>query len=386
MFRHVHVDDNSQPFRCFAACRASNESDASQLSTEVEVPAGRVLALQGATGAEFLIVLEGEVEVVRSGERVATAGRDPRSVRSRSRSRPRTATLIAMTPLRARVANRRESNSLLSAMPEVAARLEATRLTTGLVTQQRCRPVTLETLEVLGDADLTLMTSPPRRCRVELAITGVRIGTGAQEHLDHVETALKHRGQPRAPRAPSTVLRLRRRGDGRDRARSVFRRCRRPLARGRAGRPDVPSRFAVTIDSRDRDLARTIEPARVLFGEERQRPGVRRGVELQLLDPGELASADDPARDRVELADVLVPESQQPRRAVHRARDDLGAAQVGKIELRLECRIAQDVGNAGAGTGKVVVDLEMHASSIPEGLVATRASGYPCHRTRQRVR
>ena len=84
MFRHVRVDDNSQPFRCFAACRASNESDASQLSTEVEVPAGRVLALQGATGAEFLIVLEGEVEVVRSGERVATVGRDPRSVTSRS--------------------------------------------------------------------------------------------------------------------------------------------------------------------------------------------------------------------------------------------------------------------------------------------------------------
>ena len=127
MFRHVRVDDEFAAIPLFRGLSSKQLKRWSQLSTEVEVPAGRVLALQGATGAEFLILLEGEVEVVRSGERVATCG--PGSALGEIAllgSRPRTATLIAMTPLRARVANRREFNSLLSAMPEVAARLEAT--------------------------------------------------------------------------------------------------------------------------------------------------------------------------------------------------------------------------------------------------------------------
>ena len=48
---------------------------ASRLSTEFDLPAGQILARQGAVGAEFFIVLEGQVDVVRGSELVATRGR-----------------------------------------------------------------------------------------------------------------------------------------------------------------------------------------------------------------------------------------------------------------------------------------------------------------------
>jgi CRP-like cAMP-binding protein len=127
MFRHAPNDDEFAAIPLFRGLSSKQLSEASRLSTPVEVPAGRVLALEGTAGAEFFILIEGEVEVVQSGERVATRG--PGSALGEIAllgSRPRTATLIALTPLRARVASRREFSSLLSAVPEVAVRLEAT--------------------------------------------------------------------------------------------------------------------------------------------------------------------------------------------------------------------------------------------------------------------
>jgi CRP/FNR family transcriptional regulator, cyclic AMP receptor protein len=43
-------------------------------ATEVDVPAGRVIARQGEVGTGFFIVADGRVQVIRDGETIATLG------------------------------------------------------------------------------------------------------------------------------------------------------------------------------------------------------------------------------------------------------------------------------------------------------------------------
>ena len=74
----------------------------------------------------------------------------------------------------------------------------------------------------------------------------------------------------------------------------------------------------------------------------------------------------------VDLADVLVAEPQQPVGPVARALDDLRAAQVGKIELRLEVGVAEDVGDLGARRRELVLDLEMHGRSLADPRASAR--------------
>jgi trk system potassium uptake protein TrkA len=99
----------------------------SRLSTQVEVPAGGALARGGHLGAEFFILLDGQIEIIlQGGALVAT--HDPRfpfgdiAVLS---AHPVAATLIAQTAVRARVASRQEFAGLLAEVPEVSARLHS---------------------------------------------------------------------------------------------------------------------------------------------------------------------------------------------------------------------------------------------------------------------
>jgi CRP-like cAMP-binding protein len=100
---------------------------ASRLTTPIELPAGQVLAQEGERGTEFFIVVRGEVEVVQDGRLVATRGPgSPLGEIALLAGRRRTATLIAQTPVSARVSSRREFSGLLAEVPAVSHRLHAT--------------------------------------------------------------------------------------------------------------------------------------------------------------------------------------------------------------------------------------------------------------------
>jgi CRP-like cAMP-binding protein len=110
----------------FADLSAKQLRWASQLTTPLDLPAGHVLARQGSVGAEFFVVLEGVVEVVRSSDLIATRGPgSPLGEIALLGARPRTATLVAQTPVRARVASQREFSGLLAEVPELSQRLHA---------------------------------------------------------------------------------------------------------------------------------------------------------------------------------------------------------------------------------------------------------------------
>jgi CRP-like cAMP-binding protein len=96
----------------------------SSLTTRLESPAGSVLARQGDLGREFMILLEGQVDVRCNGEIVATRGPgDHVGEIALLSSRPRTATLVATTPVVFEVIASREFASLLAEVDGVSQRI-----------------------------------------------------------------------------------------------------------------------------------------------------------------------------------------------------------------------------------------------------------------------
>ena len=99
----------------------------SSLATRLDEPAGAVLTTEGHQGSEFIIVLEGEIEI-RQGDRVV-ATRGPGSYVGEIAlldNRPRTATVVAKTPVVIEVIGRREFRSLLADSPELADEIMTT--------------------------------------------------------------------------------------------------------------------------------------------------------------------------------------------------------------------------------------------------------------------
>ena len=126
MFRRSHVAEDLAQVPLFEGLTAKELSLVARLSTEVDVPAGAVLAQQGSAGAEFFVVLDGHVDVLRQGEVIATRG--PGSHLGEIAllaARPRTATLVATTPVHARVVSQREFAGMVAAVPAVSERLQA---------------------------------------------------------------------------------------------------------------------------------------------------------------------------------------------------------------------------------------------------------------------
>jgi CRP/FNR family cyclic AMP-dependent transcriptional regulator len=98
-----------------------------RLTTRLDLPAGKELTKEGEFGHEFLIVLNGQVEV-RHGDKVIAergAGEYFGEIALLDH-RPRTATVVAKTPVTVEVIGQREFATMLADEPEVAAQLMST--------------------------------------------------------------------------------------------------------------------------------------------------------------------------------------------------------------------------------------------------------------------
>lgn len=94
---------------------------------EVELKAGKVLAKQGELGLEFLLLVEGGARVQRNGKVIArlTAG-DFFGEMSLIDGKPRSATVIAETPVTLLAIHRRSFNYLLDTIPGMTRKILAT--------------------------------------------------------------------------------------------------------------------------------------------------------------------------------------------------------------------------------------------------------------------
>jgi CRP/FNR family transcriptional regulator, cyclic AMP receptor protein len=94
----------------------------SSLADEIDLPAGKELTREGERGREFFVLIEGDADVIRGGEKLNTLGPgDFFGEISLVSGRPRTATVTATSPVRALVVTDQAFGGLMRTSPELQA-------------------------------------------------------------------------------------------------------------------------------------------------------------------------------------------------------------------------------------------------------------------------
>lgn len=123
---HAWIDEQLARVPLFRGLSKEQLRRISGLMTRIDRPAGQVLTGQGHSG-EFFILIEGEVEVRQADRVFATRGPgDYVGEIALLAERPRTATVVAATPVSVEVLSRRELVTLLTQVPELLEQMLAT--------------------------------------------------------------------------------------------------------------------------------------------------------------------------------------------------------------------------------------------------------------------
>jgi CRP-like cAMP-binding protein len=121
----------------FSACSKRQLEAVAGIADEIDLPEGKVLIREGERGREFFVLIEGQAEVTQGPEAIRMLGPGDffGEIALISRT-PRTATVVARSPVRALVITDRAFRTLLERMPDLqpkvmqalAERLNATTL------------------------------------------------------------------------------------------------------------------------------------------------------------------------------------------------------------------------------------------------------------------
>jgi CRP/FNR family cyclic AMP-dependent transcriptional regulator len=118
----------------FELCSKRELREVASIADELQLPEGRRLAVEGAAGHEFMIVVEGSAEVRRGGRKVNLLGSgDFLGEIALITGRKRTASVTTLEPARILVITGRDFKRLLRDVPSIqpkvmqalASRLEA---------------------------------------------------------------------------------------------------------------------------------------------------------------------------------------------------------------------------------------------------------------------
>ena len=108
----------------FSACSKKELQAVARATDQVDLPAGKTLCEQGATGREAFVIVKGTAEVRRNKKKVATLG--PGTCVGELAlldHGPRTATVVAATDLTVLVIGAREFASIIDDVPPIAHKL-----------------------------------------------------------------------------------------------------------------------------------------------------------------------------------------------------------------------------------------------------------------------
>lgn len=108
----------------FSACSTRDLQKIARAADELTIDEEREIVTQGAVGREAFVIVEGEAAVKRGGRRVATLGPgDYFGELALLDGGPRTASVIAETPLTLLVLGQREFTGLLDEVPGLALKI-----------------------------------------------------------------------------------------------------------------------------------------------------------------------------------------------------------------------------------------------------------------------
>lgn len=110
----------------FERCSKRELREIASLADELDLPAGRKLTQEGATGREFIVLVNGAADVRRGGRRINSLGDgDFLGEISLVTGNPRSATVTTTTPSRLLVINARDFRRLLRDAPSIQAKVLA---------------------------------------------------------------------------------------------------------------------------------------------------------------------------------------------------------------------------------------------------------------------
>jgi CRP-like cAMP-binding protein len=127
-FRRVSLKEQLARVPLFEDLSEVDLAHVARLAVRVREPAGETLIKEAEPGNEFLIVLEGHVEVGRGDRAVTTLGPGDYlgEVALLDERAKRTATVTARTPVTIAFVSRRDFSRLLSELPELARQIRET--------------------------------------------------------------------------------------------------------------------------------------------------------------------------------------------------------------------------------------------------------------------
>jgi CRP/FNR family transcriptional regulator, cyclic AMP receptor protein len=104
----------------FARCSKKELGEIAQIADEIDLPEGKVLTKEGASGREFFVLMDGSAEVRRKRRKIGTLGPgDFLGEIALVTKTPRTATVKTTTPVRALVVSEQNFRRLLDHTPQV---------------------------------------------------------------------------------------------------------------------------------------------------------------------------------------------------------------------------------------------------------------------------
>jgi CRP/FNR family transcriptional regulator, cyclic AMP receptor protein len=110
----------------FAECSRKDLNEIAGIADEIDLREGKVLTKEGSAGREFFILVDGTAEVTKGSRRVNQLGPgDFFGEIALVTQRPRTASVVATSPVRALVITGRSFRTLLDHQPQIQGKVMA---------------------------------------------------------------------------------------------------------------------------------------------------------------------------------------------------------------------------------------------------------------------
>jgi CRP/FNR family cyclic AMP-dependent transcriptional regulator len=108
----------------FSECSRKHLNEIAGIADEIDLRDGKELTKEGRPGREFFVLIEGTADVKKGSRRVNRMGPgDFFGEIALIRQTPRTATVVATSPIRALVITERSFRSLLEHQPEIQGKV-----------------------------------------------------------------------------------------------------------------------------------------------------------------------------------------------------------------------------------------------------------------------